>query len=577
MGSVLLVAGAALAYIIAYNTYGKFLARKLFQLNPNARTPAVEVDDGVDFVPATRGMLFGHHYTSIAGTGPIVGPAIGIIWGWLPALLWVTLGCIFMGAVHDLSSLVISMRNQGRSIGDIAGDIISPRVRVMFLCIIALCLLIVLAIFCLVIATLFKMYPGSVFSVWIQIPIALWLGYMIYSRRKPALRYSLVALVLLGAAVYVGAQYVQVTLPPFSIGGCTVGPVVSWSILLLVYVFFASVTPVQRLLQPRDYINSHVLFVIMMLMALGVLFSRPELVAPAVDFSPEGAPAIWPFLFITIACGAISGFHSLVSSGTTAKQIANEMDACPIAYGGMLMEGMLAVFVIVAVAAGIGLLPDDAGLSGAARWHEHYANWGAAKGLDDKVGAFVAGAANMLSFIGIPLVLGSTVMGVFVACFAGTTLDTATRLQRYVIAELGNGLKVRPLTNKYVATSVAVISAGLLALWDGQGKGGLILWPLFGAANQLLGALALLVITVYLAHRRKPLLFTLIPFLLMLVMTGWAIVCKVTEFYRAYVDQGESLHLLIITGVIAFLEAWMVVEAATALVRSRRKAQPAQA
>jgi len=575
MGSILLAAGAAAAYLIAYHTYGKFLARKIFELDPALRTPANELNDGVDYVPTKKGILFGHHYTSIAGTGPIVGPAIGIIWGWVPAFIWVTVGCIFMGAVHDLGALAVSMRHQGRGIGDIAGDLISARVRVMFLCIIALALTIVLAIFCLVIASLFKMYPGSVFSVWIQIPLAMALGHMIYKSKLPALPLSLVALVLLGGAVYLGATnaWWQFKLPDIRIGSLTLVPNVTWSILLLIYVFIASVLPVTWLLQPRDYINGHVLFVIMILLAAGVLASKPEIVAPAFDMNPKGAPPILPFLFVTIACGAISGFHCLVSSGTTAKQIAHETDAQSIGYGSMLMEGMLAVFVLVAVAAGIGLLADQHGHIGAERWAHHYESWGVAnKGLGPKVGAFVNGSANMLSFIGIEVALGATIMGVFVACFAGTTLDTATRLQRYVISELGGGIGVKPLRNKYVATTAAVAAAGALALYDGQGKGGLLLWPLFGATNQLLAALALLVITVYLAKKGKPMLFTLIPFFFMLAMTGWAITHKLMDFYRDYTGpEHKNLHLLIITGVIVALEIWMIIESATTIIKARGK------
>ena len=570
MGSILLAVGAAIAYLIAYHTYGKFLARKIFDLDPDRRTPAVEVNDGRDYVPTKKGILFGHHYTSIAGTGPIVGPAIGIIWGWVPAFIWVTVGCIFMGAVHDLGALAVSMRHRGRGIGDIAGDLISARVRVMFLCIIVLALTIVLAIFCLVIASLFKMYPGAVFSVWIQIPIAMALGFMIYKGNLPALPLSLVALVVLGGAVYMGAAHWGIKLPNIHIGSLTLVPNVTWSILLLIYVFFASVLPVTWLLQPRDYINGHVLFVIMLLLATGVLVSRPEIVAPAINLNPKGAPPILPFLFVTIACGAISGFHCLVSSGTTSKQISCESDARAIGYGSMLMEGMLAVFVLVAVAAGIGLLADKTGHMGVERWNHHYASWGAAQGLSAKVGAFVDGSANMLSFIGVPFALGATIMGVFVACFAGTTLDTATRLQRYVISELGGGIGLKPLRNKYAATTVAVVTAGVLALYDGQGKGGLLLWPLFGATNQLLAALAFLVITVYLARKGKPILFTLIPFFIMLAMTAWAITYKLGDFYRDYMDKGKNLHLLIITGVIVVLEIWMIIESATAIIKSRK-------
>jgi len=572
MGSIFLAVGAAIAYLIAYHTYGKFLARKIFDLDPDRRTPAAEVNDGTDYVPTKKGILFGHHYTSIAGTGPIVGPAIGIIWGWVPAFIWVTVGCIFMGAVHDLGALVVSMRHRGRGIGDIAGDLISARVRVMFLCIIALALTIVLAIFCLVIASLFKMYPGAVFSVWIQIPIAMVLGHMIYKSKLPALPLSLVALVVLGGAVYMGSVYWRFSMPDIQIGSLTLVPNITWSILLMIYVFIASVLPVTWLLQPRDYINGHVLFVIMFLLAAGVLVSQPEIVAPAINLQPEGAPPILPFLFVTIACGAISGFHCLVSSGTTSKQIARETDARVIGYGSMLMEGMLAIFVLVAVAAGIGLLADKSGHVGAERWTHHYASWGTVtSGLGAKLSAFVNGSANMLNSIGVPVALGATIMGVFVACFAGTTLDTATRLQRYVISELGGGIGVKPLRNKYLATTVAVVAAGALALWDGKGTGGLLLWPLFGATNQLLAALAFLVITVYLAKKAKPILFTLIPFFVMLAITAWAITYKLGDFYRDYMDKGKNLHLLIITGVIVVLEVWMIIESAMAIIQSRSK------
>jgi len=571
MGSIFLAAGAAIAYLIAYHTYGKFLARKIFNLDPDHRTPAVEVNDGMDYVPTKKGILFGHHYTSIAGTGPIVGPAIGIIWGWVPAFIWVTVGCIFMGAVHDLGALAVSMRHRGRGIGDIAGDLISTRVRVMFLCIIALALTIVLAIFCLVIATLFKRYPGAVFSVWIQIPIAMTLGFMIYKSKLPALPLSLVALALLGAAVYLGAAHWELSVPDIHIGSLTLVPTVFWSILLLIYVFFASVLPVTWLLQPRDYINGHVLFVIMFFLAAGLLVSQPEIVAPALNLNPKGAPPILPFLFVTIACGAISGFHCLVSSGTTSKQISRETDAQAIGYGSMLMEGMLAIFVLVAVAAGIGLLAGGPGEHiGVERWNHHYASWGAAKGLSAKVGAFVDGSANMLNSLGLEVKLGATIMGVFVACFAGTTLDTATRLQRYVISELGGGIGVKPLRNKYVATTIAVVTAGVLALYDGKGAGGLLLWPLFGATNQLLAALAFLVITVYLARKGKPILFTLIPFFVMLTMTAWAIIYQLGDFYRGFLSAGKGLHLLIITGVIVVLEIWMIVESAMVIIRSRK-------
>jgi len=557
MSTLFLAIGTALAYLLAYHTYGTFIASKIFKLDNRLSTPAHAHTDNVDFIPTKTEILFGHHYTSIAGTGPIVGPAIGIIWGWVPALLWVLLGSIFMGAVHDFGAIVISMRNRGRSIGDIASEYISKRVRTMFLAIIVLALLIVIAIFCLVIAKLFTMFPQAVFPIWFEIPIALWLGHMIYTKRKPPLRYSLLALIVLYLSVIAGA-YFPISLP--SIG--PVGPVVIWTVILLVYAYIASILPVWKLLQPRDYINGHELFVALGLLALGVIFSRPTLVAPAINPNPVGAPSMWPFLFITIACGAVSGFHSLVGSGTTSKQINKEKDAKIIGYGGMLLEGMLAVFALIAVGAGIGLLKNEAGLEGFAAWNQHYASWAAAKGLGAKVGAFVSGSANMLTYIGIPLLIGKTIMGVFVASFAGTTLDTATRLQRYALSELATSIKLPSLANRYIATALAVITAGALALWDGKGAGGLLLWPLFGATNQLLASLALLVLTTYLARRGSPRYYTAIPFIFMTIMTGWAMFLQLGEFLT-----NGSWHLLIIGMVIVILEIWMIVEAILVLFR----------
>ena len=304
MNTILLAAGCAAAYLVAYHTYARFLARKIFDLEPDAATPAHKMNDGTDYVPTKKEILFGHHYTSIAGTGPIVGPAIGIIWGWVPALIWVVFGSILMGAVHDFGALVVSMRNEGKSIGDIAGNIINPRVRIAFLLIIALMLTIVIAVFCLVISTLFDLYPEAVLSIWLEIPIAIWLGYMIYSKGKPGLRYSLIGLVLLYAAVAAGTQ-LPITMRPVG----PAGPIVVWTLILLIYAYIASTLPVTRLLQPRDYINGHELFVVMGVLALGVIFSRPEIVAPAVNLHPKGAPPIWPCLLITHSFGAISGVH----------------------------------------------------------------------------------------------------------------------------------------------------------------------------------------------------------------------------------------------------------------------------
>ncbi len=557
MNSIVLAVGAAALYLAAYHTYGKFLGRKIFKLNPEAACPSAELRDDMDFIPTKKPILFGHHFTSIAGTGPIVGPAIAIIWGWVPALVWVLVGSIFMGAVHDFGAMVVSLRNQGRSIGDIASDLVNKRVRTLFLIIIFFELWIVVAIFGVVIAVVFNMYPQAVIPVWLEIPIAVWLGYMIYKKGAPHLPMSLIAVIVMYATVILGA-YVPVKMPEI----LGLNPVACWVVILLIYAYIASTLPVQTLLQPRDYINSHQLFIALGLLAIGVLFAHPVMVAPAANFSPAGAPPIWPMLFVVVACGAISGFHSLVSSGTSSKQCDTETSSLTIGYGGMLMEGMLATFVIVACGAGlaIGLTKGGETLTGIAAFSQHYASWGAAAGLGSKIAAFVQGSANMIEKIGIPHNITITIMGVFVVSFAATTLDTATRLQRYIVAELTTAWGVPALAKKHPATIIAVVTAFILAFYNGSGKGALTLWPLFGSVNQLLAGLALLVVTVYLAYKKASLVFTMIPMIFMLFMTGWAMILNLNTFYT------KSNWLLFFIGLAVFaLEIWMIIESAIVL------------
>ena len=563
MNSLYLAVGIAVLFLIAYHTYGKFLARKIFKLNPDAVCPSKELQDNIDFVPTQKSILFGHHFTSIAGTGPIVGPAIAIIWGWVPAVIWVIFGSIFMGAVHDFGSMVVSLRNQGRSIGDIASDVINKRVRTLFLIIIFFELWIVVAIFGVVIAIVFNMFPRAVIPVWLEIPIALWLGHMVYKKGAPHLPLSIVAVIVMYITVLIGA-YVPIKMPALF----GLNPLALWVILLLIYAYIASTLPVQVLLQPRDYINSHQLFVAFTLLALGVLFAHPVMVAPATNFSPEGAPPIWPMIFVIMACGAISGFHSLVSSGTSSKQCDAELSSFAIGYGGMLMEAMLAIFVIIACGAGLalGLTKDGQTFTGLAAFSQHYASWGAAAGLGSKINAFVVGSANMIDKIGIPHQITLTIMGVFVVSFAATTLDTATRLQRYIVSELSIVCGVPTLGKRHPATLIAVITALLLAFYNGSGKGALTLWPLFGSVNQLLAGLALLVITAYLAHHKTPLRYTMIPMLFMLLMTGWAMIINMGTFYL------DSNWLLFSIGLVVFiLEIWMVTESVLVLRKAYGK------
>ena len=657
MFTLLVAFGSFVGFIIAYHTYGRWLARKIFGLNPEAVVPSHELRDNVDYVPTHKQIIFGHHFTSIAGTGPIVGPAIAVFWGWLPALLWVVFGCIFIGAVHDLGSLVVSMRNRGQTVGEIAGRLITPRARILFLLILFFSLTVVLAIFGLVIANIFRMYPESVLSVWLSLPLAMIIGYLNYKRGGHMLAPSIISLMLLYVAVYVGVNYLPIAVTeqmavdpatgvaastglidvtigvageghtPWKLTGLPlVNPVVAWTSILMVYCFIASVLPVWLLLQPRDYINSHQLLVALTLILAGLavagLTGKADLAdsAPAVVSStqlPKHTPPIWPFLFITIACGACSGFHCLVSSGTTSKQVANEADAQYVAYGSMLLEGALAVLVIVACTAGVGMGAFEKGpdgvnyvqrmgadgqpLVGAAAWTARYnpaGDWDKF-GLGATVGAFVEGGANLLTSLGLPLRLAVGLIATLVACFAATTLDTATRLQRYVIQELGSSAAgpLRIFTNKFAATGLAVGLALFVALLDGpagRGSGGMMLWPLFGATNQLLAGLAFMVVMFYLWRRNKPVWFLAIPLVAMVIMPAWALLYQMFHVQADPTDPGQGWfwqlwsmvqgqqpwswhndHLLFFVGMAALLlQIWMVIEGILIWSKARGVLEP---
>jgi carbon starvation protein len=548
-------------YLIAYHTYGRFLANRIFRLDKNTSVPSVELRDGIDYVPARRGVIFGHHYTSIAGTGPIVGPAIGIIWGWLPAILWVFLGSIFMGAVHDFGALVVSMRNDGKSISEAAAKYINLRVRFIFFAVVFLSLLIVIAIFGVVIATIFTRFPESVVPVWLQIPIAVTLGYAVY--RKGASVPIATAIAVLGMYLCIALG----SLLPLELGTAFgIPPTGLWVIILLIYTWVASTLPVTTLLQPRDYINAWQLFIAMGLLAVGTaaasLSGGLPLVAPAINSTlPANTPPIWPFMFVIIACGAISGFHSLVASGTSAKQIEKEPDCQFVGYGSMLLESFLATLVIICVAAGVAMalrLDNDTILTGKPAWEHFYSSWIGAKGLSDKIAPVVIGAANIMEKLALPETLGITLMGVFIASFAGTTLDTSVRIQRYVVSELAADLKIPFLVNRWTATTFVVLAAAALAFATGaDGQGAMKLWPLFGTSNQLLAALALLVVTLYL-KRKGGLKFivTAVPCLIMLVITNWAMVKNEMIFLAE-----ENWLLVIIGAGIFVLALWVTIEA----------------
>ena len=634
MNTLLIAVGSMVAYLIAYHTYGRWLARKIFKLDAEAVTPSVELNDDRDFVPTDKSVLFGHHFTSIAGTGPIVGPAIAVMWGWLPALIWVLLGSILVGAVHDFGSLVVSVRSKGQTVGDVAGRVLNRRVRLLFLLILFMALTIVLAIFGLVIAAVFKQYPAAIFPCLVQIPIAVAIGVWLHRRQVNLLLPSILALTTMYITLIFGNDGPLGSLNEMMASWS----IITWVFILLVYSYVASVLPVWTLLQPRDYINSLQLItalglVVIGLITAGLIGGAPivkngdrvplEISAPMIRSNPEGAPAVMPFLFITIACGACSGFHCLVSSGTSSKQIKNETDAQFVGYGSMLTEGFLATIVILACVAGLGLgaastLGEPEILTGEAAYNARYESWGSAKGLGAKVGAFVDGSANFLKAMSIPSGIAVAIMGVLVASFAGTTLDTACRLQRYVVQELAatfvgkpsegqGGSSLNPLswlTNKHGATIFAIVLALIIAslpateapvsisqamsgdlpaqylasntdlpssatsgglagaawwLTTFAGKGGLILWPLFGATNQLLAGLAFLVISFFLWRRSTPVWFIVIPMVFMLIMPAWAMLIDLPK----WLDAEQPNWVVIGVGISTLLlELWMLIEAA---------------
>ena len=549
MNAALLALIAVVLFVLGYRFYSGFLSRRVFELRPDEPVPSQEFQDGIDFVPTRLQILWGHHFTSIAGAAPIVGPALAVIWGWVPALLWVVGGTIAMGAVHDFSALVISLRHRGRSIGDVTGEIVGPRARLLFLIVIAVLIWVVLAVFAFIIGTLFTSYPSSIFPINVQIVIAIALGWLVYRRQVPILAPSLVAYAALILAIFFGARFVE--LVP-AVTSLSVG---NWVWILLIYSYFASTLPVWLLLQPRDYLNSHQLVTGLVLMLGGLVVLQPVVQAPAFNPSPEGAPSLLPFLFITIACGAISGFHGLVSSGTTSKQVGCMTDARPIGYGGMVGEGTLALLAVLATTAGFASYEE---------WVGHYASWTAASGLGPKLEAFVSGSASFVSALGVPSEMAQTFIAVMVIAFAATSLDTGARIMRLLLSEIGETAGVPALRNRHLAASVGIGAALLLALTEGGGKGGLALWPLFGTTNQLVAGVTLLTVTVWLRRQGRPALYTGIPCIFVALVTILAMLGELV----GYLQEGRWL-LILTSSLILVLDAWLLIEGSRALMRSR--------
>ncbi|MCG8391778.1 MAG: carbon starvation protein A [Pseudomonadales bacterium] len=537
--------GMAAGYLV----YSRFIATHIYKLDPNYRTPAHEYEDGVDFVPTNRYVLWGHHFTSVAGAAPIVGPAIAVIWGWLPAFLWVVLGTIFFAGVHDSGALWASVRNRAKSVGALTGEVVGARARTVFMIVIFLVLLMVNAVFGVVIAKLLINNPGSVVPVWGAIAVALVIGQLIYRRVIGLGVVSVVGVIALYGLIYVGPQ-VPVSLPDQVMG---LSANASWILLLFGYAAIASLLPVWVLLQPRDYINGLQLFVGLILLYGAVLIGNPTVVAPMINSDlPANTPSLLPLLFVTIACGAISGFHGLVASGTSSKQLDKEPDARFVGYFGAIGEGSLALAAIIAATAGFASLAD---------WQAVYTAFG-----QGSLTAFVDGGANILAGgLGMDVGVAATLLTVMAALFAGTTMDTGLRLQRYIFQEWGEIYQQKWMTRPLPATLLAVASCLLLAFGAGgaDGSGGLLIWPLFGTTNQLLAGLTLLVITIMLVKRGRPAIYTLAPLAFLLVMTVFALLMQLKSFY-----EKEDWFLLGLDVVVLVAALLVTLECLAALKRA---------
>ena len=570
MNAVVILLVGIVILVLGYIFYGGWLAKQ-WGVDPKRTTPAHELEDGNDYVPAKAPVLMGHHFSSIAGAGPINGPIQAAVFGWVPVMLWVLIGGIFFGAVHDFGALFASVRNKGQSIGEVIAESIGSRAKKLFLTFSYLTLILVVAAFASIVANTFKAtYTESgaldevasaanastaMISI-LFIIIAIIFGMMVYRRNA-----SLVVSTVVGVAAIVVCMVVGYNWHPIYLNGST------WMVIVGIYIAVASVTPVWILLQPRDYLSSFLLYGMMIIAVVGIVGAHPTLSIPAftgfIDKAEYGSGvslgSMFPALFVTIACGAISGFHSLVGSGTTAKQLDKESDAQPIAYGGMLIECALALISLCAV----GYI-----------WSEYVPN-----GITTPTAVFATGISRMCATI--PFLAGAedviyAMLILAVSAFCLTSLDTATRLARYMFQEFwlepgqtwkdATGFK-RVLTNPYVATLITVI-LGIALGMTGYAK----IWALFGAANQLLAALGLLAVAAWLGTMGKMFLF---PMTFMLVVTIVSL-CQtiLTNFKAATAGTGEILWCWIRAGLGTLLVILAIVLAIEGVqtIMSKKKA-----
>ena len=540
---------AFVSFVLGYRFYGRFLA-ETYELDENRPTPSHTDYDGVDRVPAHKAVLLGHHFASIAGAAPIVGPVIAaLVFGWLPVLLWIILGTIFVGAVIDFSALVASIRHRAQSIAVVAREHMSALTYRLLLAFVWLTLVYVLTVFADLTATTFKDNGGVASSSLMFIVLAILFGLAINRLKVPLLWASLVFVPLVFVAVWAGQQ---VPIPPAKMAWLVSGdPKKTWAVILIVYCFVASTTPVWILLQPRDYLSSFLLYASVLVGFLGILAGGFAINYPAfIAWNVPHPGALFPMLFITVACGACSGFHSIVASGTSSKQLNAEPDARLVGYGGMLLEGLVAVIALATVV----MLGRSDDLT-----HQ------------PPLQIYAAGVSRFASLLGVPAELGKSFGLLALSAFILTTLDTATRLGRYVFEEF---FALRSGYARYVSTLATLILPTIFVLITLRGPQGKpipawkAIWPVFGSSNQLLAGLVALIIAVWLKKTGKRLWFIVLPVVFMNVVTVWALVTLVKQYlYEPLRLEGHLSPVGVIALVLLALAVLVIVEG----VRTVRK------
>ena len=527
MNAIVFVIIAIACFFLSYRFYSKFLAEKIWKLDSKRVTPARQFNDGFEYVPTKWPILWGHHFSSIAGAAPIVGPIVAAIWGWLPALIWIILGTMFMGAVHDFGTLVTSLRHEGREIADYLKDLMGSRASLLMYVTTFFVLVLVSAVFIHVIAVLLSEYPASVWSVWIEVPLALIIGCVVrHKLRANMVVATLVAVAIMYVMILVGIRY------PLTLSYNT------WVIILLVYVSVAARLPVWLLVQARDYINFHELIIAIGILTIAIFALGPDarVVAPVVRIAPQGAPPIWPFVMIVISCGAISGWHAIVSSGTSSKQIENEQDARRIGYGAMLGEGYLSVIALITAVVGLSV----------AGYAKFYGVWGEATWPV----IWAEGGSNILGALRIPGTFAAALMAVVAVSFAMTTVDSAGRLTRIAVAECAKTFNAPKIfQNRTVSLIPGFVIIALLAFpWAKKLPYGMTLWPLFGATNQIMAGLALLAAAAFLMMLGRKIRHYIIPFIIVIIT---AMIAMGYDIVNTYVPKGQ--WPLAVIGIIVFL------------------------